>query len=63
MADGDVSVGRHDCEEDGTGELVDGGGGQVRLAHCSPEDPVPVNCNTKSKNCHHWLTKVSLPFD
>ena len=49
MAYGDVSVGRHDREEDGTGELVDGGGGQVRLAHTSPEDPVPVNCNTKSK--------------
>ena len=63
VAYGDVSVGRHDCEEDGTGELVDGGGGQVRLAHSSPEDPVPVNCNTKAKMHHHWLTEMSLPFD
>ena len=42
MADGDVAVGRHDGEEDGAGELVDGGGGHVDLAHGDAEDPLLV---------------------
>ena len=42
MADRDVAVGRHDGEKDGGGELVDGGGRHVDLAHGDAEDPLLV---------------------
>jgi len=39
MADGDVTIGAHDEQEDATGELVDASGGHVRFAHDLAEDP------------------------
>ena len=41
MADGDVSVGGEDHEEEGAGDLVDRGRGEVDLAHRRPERPLP----------------------
>ena len=41
MADSDVSVGGEDHEEEGAGDLVDRGGGEVDLAHRRPERPLP----------------------
>jgi hypothetical protein len=43
MADGDVPVGRQHRQEDGASELVDGGRGQVDLAHGHPEDPISLH--------------------
>ena len=40
VTDGHVSVGRHDHQEDAAGDLVDGRGGVVRLAHDAAERPV-----------------------
>ena len=41
MADGDVSVRGEHHEEEGAGDLVDGGGGEVDLAHGGAEGPLP----------------------
>ena len=41
MADCDVSVRREDHEEETAGDLVDGGGGEVDLAHGGAEGPLP----------------------
>jgi len=39
MADGDVTIGAHDEQEDTTGELVDASRGHISLAHDLAEDP------------------------
>jgi len=39
VADGDVTIGAHDEQEDTTGELVDASCGHIRLAHDLAEDP------------------------
>ena len=41
MADGDVAIRGEDHEEEGAGDLVDGGGGEVDLAHDGAEGPLP----------------------
>ena len=41
MADRDVSVRGEDHEEEGAGDLVDGGGGEVDLAHGGAKGPFP----------------------
>ena len=41
MADGDVSVRGEHHEEEGAGDLVDGGGGEVDLAHGGAKGPLP----------------------
>ena len=41
MADGDVAIRGEDHEEEGAGDLVDGGGGEVDLTHDGAEGPLP----------------------
>ena len=41
MADGHVAVRRQHHQEEGAGDLVDRGGGEVDLAHRRPERPLP----------------------
>ena len=41
MADGDVSVRGEHHEKEGAGDLVDGGGGEVDLAHGGAKGPLP----------------------
>ena len=41
MADCNVSVRGEDHEEETAGDLVDGGGGEVDLAHGGAEGPLP----------------------
>ena len=43
MTHGHVSVSAHHRQEDGAGELVDGGRSEVDLAHGLAEDPVGVH--------------------
>ena len=41
MADRDVSVSGEHHEKEGAGDLVDGGGGEVDLAHGGAKGPLP----------------------
>ena len=51
VADGDVSVGGEHHEEEGAGDLVDGGGGEVDLAHGGAKRPLPhEHCDDKEGN-------------
>ena len=40
MADSDVAVSREHHQEQGAGDLVDGGGGEIDLAHGGAEGPL-----------------------
>ena len=41
MADGHVAIRRQNHQEEGAGDLVDGSGGEVDLAHGRAEGPLP----------------------
>ena len=68
MADGDVSVSGEDHEKEGAGDLVDGGGGEVDLAHGGAKGPLPHehghnqegDPNKEALVCHGKVEDVSV---
>ena len=68
MADCDVSVRGEDHEEEAAGDLVDGGGGEVDLAHGGAKGPLPHehgdnqegDPNKEALVCHCKVQDVSV---
>ena len=68
MADCNVSVRGEDHEEETAGDLVDGGGGEVDLAHGGAEGPLPHehgdnqegDPNQEALVCHRKVQDVGV---
>ena len=68
MADCNVSVRGEDHEEETAGDLVDGGGGEVDLAHGGAEGPLPHehghnqegDPNEEALVCHRKVQDVGV---
>ena len=68
MTDGHVSVCREDHEEERAGDLIDGGGGEVDLAHGHAEGPLSQrhggnqegNADQETFICHRQVEDISV---